>query len=93
MDGLPTQHELIEVLTYPLCWLAGLFGGLITRRLLLAVAIAFILAPMIDIVGSMALSSAHPYVIWSSSLKLAVTAGFYAVVVWALARAVRMARR
>jgi hypothetical protein len=85
--------DLLEAPAYPPCWIAGLLGGLVTRRWPVAAALGFVVAIALDAAGTFAFSDAPPHLYWSSSLIFGAVGGLLAVVVWSIVRAVRGRRR
>ncbi len=81
--------DTLESFVYPPCVIAGLMGGLVTRRWPVAVAIGFLLPPLLDYALSQATFDAEPHYTLVNSLTYAIIGALLAFVVWAVARAIR----
>ena len=92
MGGGLTWDDLLTSFVYPPCLLAGLFGGLVTRRWYLAVIVAALVAAAGNAALSHMFSDAPPHISVSESAAFAAVGGTEALLVWAIALAARKRR-
>jgi hypothetical protein len=93
MPHLSAWIDLLETPAYPPCWIAGLVGGLVTRRWLVAALLGSSIAVALDAVGTFAFSDAPPHLDLSSSLTFGAVGALLAVFVCWIVRVLRAKKR